>query len=90
MHDGLLFMQRGKLTPQTISDHKRSWLPGYQITLHSDLEKQGKAWCKKMLSVQSWHFQKYTNVYEHTFCFEHQDAAQNFEMEFSRFTNPSK
>ena len=75
------------MTPQQIDDYKRHWMPGHPVRLHSDLETQGKEWCKRQCSKQEWHFNKWTNVYEHTFLFENAMAAQNFEMEFGSFAN---
>lgn len=75
------------MTPQQIDDYKRQWMPGYTVRLHSDLESQGKEWCKRQLGKEAWHFNKWTNVYEHTFLFENIMAAQNFEMEFGSFAN---
>ena len=75
------------MTPQQIDDYKRQWMPGYIVRLHSDLEKEGKLWCKRVLPPESWHFRKHTNVYEHSFQFETVIAAQNFEMEFGGFAN---
>ena len=73
------------LTPQQIVSYKNQWLPGYMVELHSDLESQGKEWCKRQCRKEEWHFKKYTNVYEDTFCFENIMAAQNFTMEFQTY-----
>lgn len=75
-------------TPQQIDDYKRAWMPGYGVKLHSDLEHQGKLWCKK-LPKEEWHFVKWTGVYEHTFRFENVMASQNFEMEFGEYAKSS-
>ena len=75
------------MTPQQITDHKNKWMPGYEVRLHSDLESSGKDWCKQVMPKESWHFVKWTNVYEHTFRFEFIEAAQNFQMEFGEYAN---
>ena len=82
-----LYQRSVEMTPQQIDDYKRQWMPGYTVRLHSDLESQGKDWCKRVLAKEQWHFRKWTNVYEHTFQFENIMAAQNFEMEFGSFAN---
>lgn len=75
------------MTPQEIVDYKMRWLPGHSVRLHSDLDIAGKDWCRRTLEQHQWSFAKYTNVYEHTFCFEDIRVAQNFEMEFSNWAN---
>lgn len=65
------------MTPQQISDYKRRWMPGTEVTVHSDLQSQAKEWCKQ-LEKHRYHFKKWTNVYEHTFCFENEITASRF------------
>jgi len=77
-------------TPQEITDYKNSWRPGYAVTLHSDLDTQGKDWCRKNLERWQWSFTSYTDVYEHTFCFEHKHDANVFEQQWPKFTNQNK
>lgn len=73
------------MTPQEISDYRIKWMSKnpHPVKIHSDLEYQGKQWCKSILESHEWKFQKLTDVYEHTFYFENIRAAQNFQMEFS-------
>jgi hypothetical protein len=78
------------MTPQEISDYKLKWLPGYSVRLHSDLDWTGKDWCRKNLERHQWSFKPWTAVYEHTFYFEDQKAAQNFELEFGTFANQKR
>jgi len=77
------------MTPQEIAEYKQRWMSqgGYPVRLHSDLDIPGKDWCRKQLERHEWSFQSWTNVYEHTFYFEDISAAQNFEMEFSKWAN---
>lgn len=75
------------MNPQQIFDHKRKWMPGYMVTLHSDLADRGKTWCKRQVEKQCWSCTTWTAPYEHTFHFEDIQAAQNFEMEFGGFAN---
>lgn len=75
------------MTPQEIAEHKMRWLPGYSVRLHSDLDVQGKDWCRKNLERHEWSFKAWTAVYEHTFYFENVLAAQNFAMEFANWVN---
>ncbi len=77
------------MTPQQLDDYKRQWLPGYVVRLHSDLESQGKDWCRRQCSREEWNFTKHTNVYEHTFQFENFISAQYFEMKFRDYANQS-
>jgi hypothetical protein len=77
------------MTPQEIFEYKNKWMSQnpHSVKIHSDLEDKGKQWCKNMLEPQEWKFQKWSDIYEHTFYFENIHAAQNFEMEFSRYVN---
>lgn len=75
------------MTPQEIADHKMRWMPGHSVRLHSDLDVQGKDWCRRNLERHEWSFKTWTGVYEHTFYFENILAAQNFEMEFNNWVN---
>jgi hypothetical protein len=75
------------MTPQQIADYKLKWMPGYSVGLHSDLMDAAKVWCKRQVPKESWSCSTWTNVYEHTFHFEHIEAAQNFEIEFGGFAN---
>jgi hypothetical protein len=70
------------MTPQEIFDYKLRWKPGYTVALHSDLDVEGKKWCRRNLQAHQWSFTSWTAVYEHTFCFEDKIVAQNFELEF--------
>lgn len=77
------------MTPIEIFEYRQKWMTKepHSVKLHSDLENAGKEWCSRMLEKQQWHFQKWSDVYEHTFHFENIKAAQNFEMEFSNYVN---
>lgn len=72
------------MTPQEIFEYKNKWLTngGHCVRIHSDLDIEGKNWCRKNLERHQWSFEKYTDVYEHTFCFEDLKASQLFEQEF--------
>lgn len=78
------------MTPQEISDYKLRWMPGHTVRLHSDLDVQGKDWCRKKLERCQWSFTSFTYSYEHTFHFEDIRAAQNFAMEFGRYANQER
>ena len=78
------------MTPQEIADYKQQWMStgdNNPVRLHSDLDTQGKAWCRRQLERQQWSMTTWTDVYEHTFFFEDIRAAQNFEMEFVNWVN---
>jgi hypothetical protein len=74
------------MTPQEIDDYKTKWLTGpgrgYPVKIHSDLDVDGKDWCRRNLERHQWSFTKYTDVYEHTFYFESQLHSQQFAQEF--------
>lgn len=77
------------MTPQEIADYKLSWMSKehYTVRLHSDLDVEGKDWCRRFLERHQWSFRAHTAVYEHTFYFEDQISSQQFEHEFNRWAN---
>ena len=78
------------MTPQEIADYKQQWMStgdNNPVRLHSDLDTQGKTWCRRQPERQQWSMTTWTDVYEHTFFFEDIRAAQNFEMEFVNWVN---
>jgi hypothetical protein len=78
------------MTPQEINDYKLKWLPGHSVRLHSDLDVQGKDWCRKTLERHEWSFMAWTYPYEHTFHFENIIVAQNFAMEFTPYADQER
>jgi hypothetical protein len=78
------------MTPQEIAEYKQRWMGtgnNNPVRLHSDLDTQGKTWCRRNLERHQWSFKSWTAVYEHTFYFENVLAAQNFAMEFNNWVN---
>jgi len=74
------------MKPLEITDHKRSWMPGYAVQIHSDRRGQAKAWCKnlvakELLECYNYHMSVYTDVYQDTFYFHHPMIAQVFAEE---------
>ena len=76
-----------KMTPIEIREHKLRWLPGFTVRLHSDLDIQGKTWCRRVLERHQWSMTQWTDVYEHTFHFEKEEFAKEFKDEFGRFAD---
>ena len=75
-------------TPIEIFEYKRAWRSNAcSVRLHSDLDWQGKDWCRKNLERWQWSFDTYTDVYEHTFWFESKEHAEQFEKLWPKFTN---
>ena len=73
------------MTPQEIAEYKQRWMSSgnnYPIKIHSDLDIEGKYWCRKNIERHQWSFVKYTDHYEHTFYFEDQKMSQQFAQEF--------
>mgnify|MGYP000754536359 FL=1 len=76
------------MTPVEISEYKMRWKPnGYSVRLHSDIDWKGKDWCRKHLERHQWSFDKWTNVYEHTFHFELEEHANLFATQWPEYTN---
>jgi len=71
------------MTPQEIFEYKNNWKSdSFQVDVHSDLHVQCKDWCRKNLNRWEWSMDTYTNVYAHTFHFEHGSVAIDFREKF--------
>jgi len=77
------------MTPNEIAEYKRRWMreSGYPVRLHSDLVDKGKTWCKNNLQQHEWVLKQYTDVYEHTFWFEHKKHGKVFARKWPEYTN---
>ena len=76
------------MTPQEIADYKQQWMQDcFHVRLHSDLDVQGKDWCRRNLERWQWKMNTYTNVYEHTFYFELEEHALTFSQQWPKYTN---
>jgi hypothetical protein len=77
------------MTPQEITDYKIKWMSKepYEVRIHSDLRDQARDWCKENLNQWCWTFTAYTNVYEHTFNFEDEFAANSFKERFKEWVD---
>ncbi len=64
-------------TPLEIYDYKRSWLPGVEVVLHSDIHDKVRTWAKANVPTAKWDLVKWTNVYEHTIRLESENDATN-------------
>ena len=71
------------MTPQDIHFYKMKWLPGFRVVVGEDSDISGKSWCRANLERHQWSFEKYTDMYEHSFRFEKEIDAINF----SKFMN---
>lgn len=81
------------MTPQEIFEYKNRWKPhAYQVDIHSDLDIQCKDWCRKHCERWQWSMESYTDVYQHTFYFEHDLHGKEFCVEFKDWikSNESK
>jgi hypothetical protein len=76
------------MAPIDIFEYKNRWKPnGYSVRLHSDLDWQGKDWCRKNLQRWQWSMTSWTNSYEHTFLFEDEQHAIEFAKQWPQFVN---
>lgn len=68
-------------TPQDIFEYKQRWMNngGFCLPVDEFLDFKGIMWCKQHLEPHQWGWKKWTNVYEHTFCFEDKDVRDKFE-----------
>ena len=81
-------MDMEKATPTEIFEYKQSWrAKAHKVRLHSDLDIKGKDWCRRNLERWQWSMDTYTNVYEHTFLFEHEEDSLEFSSLWPEYTN---
>jgi len=59
----------------------------HPVRLHSDLDTEGKTWCRRNLERHWWKMDTWTNVYEHTFYFENSEHAKLFGQQWPEYTN---
>ena len=81
------------MTPLEISEYKMRWMANgtcYPVRLHSDLADNGKTWCRRNLERHQWSVATWTDVYEHTFFFEHKHDADEFVKRWPKYTNQEK
>ena len=79
------------MTPQEIFEYKRAWRESaYQVDVHSDLDVQCKDWCRKNLERHQWSMDTYTDVYSHSFYFEHDLHGKQFAHEFREWVDKGK
>lgn len=69
------------MTPQEIFEYKNRWMNNdpWCIPFHSDLQSRAISWCKENLQSYEYKLIEYTDVYEHTLCFEKKEHANRFE-----------
>lgn len=75
------------MTPQELNEYKMQWMrvANHPVRIHSDLDVEGKDWCRRNLGRHEWSFQSWTDVYEHTFYFENAGVSQQFEHDFKQW-----
>ena len=68
------------MSPLEIFEYKNQWMNKNPFTVqyHSDSDWKAKQWCKANVERQSYKLLEYTDVYEHTACFENADDANSF------------
>lgn len=73
------------MTPIEIFEYKNRWKRDthYRVEICSDSDWRGKIWCRKNLERREWDFTSWTGIYQCTFVFQDQYAAQQFAHEFS-------
>lgn len=73
------------MTPQEVFEYKMKWMPGYMVSIHSDLRSQAVDWCKLALNPIHWKHTKFTNVYEDTFHFKGIHHAKGLVEKFPKY-----
>jgi hypothetical protein len=67
------------LTPAEVFEYKQRWKPGFA--------DQGKTFCKRQCDRHEWSCTTWTDNYEHTFHFEHNESAQKFKIAMGKFAD---
>lgn len=69
------------MTPEEIDRYKNEWIANdpYSVKLTADKDVQGKQWCRQHLGRQNWSMSAFTDTKEHTFLFEREQDAREFE-----------
>ncbi len=75
------------MTPAEIFEYKQRWKPGYTVRLHSDLADRGKSFAKRNSQRHQWSVTTWTDNYEHTFHFEHEESAQKFKIAMGEYAD---
>ena len=65
------------MIPIEIFEYKQNWLPGYCVSIHSDLRSRAKSWLKQLVQHE-YPYKEITDYYEDTICFENQRISQEF------------
>jgi hypothetical protein len=83
-------MDLSKATPQEISDYKMAWRENsYDVQVDIDSDVWGKDWCRKNIERWEWSFDKFSRPDDsHTFKFQHEDIAKDFEEDYFK-RNPN-
>jgi hypothetical protein len=73
------------MTPQEIYEYKFTWLRSCTstIAISEGEELDAKRWCRTHLQPHQWHFVSFTDHYEHSIAFEHEEHLKAFEAAFS-------
>lgn len=74
------------MTPVEIFEYKLKWLPGIQVTLHSDIRQRGLDWCRAWMNPIHWKHSQWTGPYEDTFHFQKMSQAKGFMEKFPEWT----
>jgi hypothetical protein len=79
------------MNPQDIFEYKLKWKPNaYIVHVHSDLDVQCKSWCRRYLQRFEWSMDTYTDVYSHSFYFEHELHSKEFAQEFFEWVDKGR
>ena len=78
------YTNQRKMAARDIFDYKNQWKPNaYKVDVHSDLVVKCKQWCRNNLHRWEWSCQTFTDIYTHSFLFEHDLHAKQFAHKFA-------
>jgi len=70
------------MKPLEIFEYKNRWKPGYVVSVHSDKESVCVKYCKENFQQHIWAYERFTDVYSHSYMFEYQNDAYQFMSKF--------
>lgn len=73
------------MTPVEVFEYKQKWLPGVQVTIHSDQRRGAVDWCKSWMNPIHWKHREWSGAYEDTFHFKTLQQAKGLVEQFPNY-----
>jgi hypothetical protein len=76
------YKYQNKMSSINALEYKNKWFPGFEVSIHSELDVPGKDWCRHNLDRRRWSMSAFTSKNKHTFHFEIKEDARKFYRHF--------